>query len=96
MQNCTIGQVVYSKAGRDRGKMFVVVEVEDEYVYVADGKLRKIENPKKKKRKHIQITHTILDNLQEKINKGMKVSNSDIRKNLEDLIELVEECQELN
>ncbi|NLL70032.1 MAG: RNA-binding protein [Epulopiscium sp.] len=95
MQNCSIGQVVYSKMGRDQGKVFVVVEIDEEYVYLADGKLRKIENPKKKKIKHIQITNNILGNLREKITKGMKVSNADIRKSLKPF-EVMKENQELN
>lgn len=49
-----IGQVVYSKAGRDCGKGFVVVAIEGEYLYLADGATRKLESPKKKKLKHIQ------------------------------------------
>ena len=43
------GQIVYSKAGRDQKRCFVVLKVEGEYVYLADGDLRKVETPKKKK-----------------------------------------------
>ena len=47
------GQVVRSKAGRDKGRLFVVIKVEGLYAFVADGSLRKIEKPKKKKMKHL-------------------------------------------
>lgn len=48
--NISIGQAVVSKAGRDRGRLFLVVEIlDDVYVNVADGDLRPIERPKKKK-----------------------------------------------
>ncbi|NLP46535.1 MAG: RNA-binding protein [Epulopiscium sp.] len=95
MHSCKIGQVVYSKRGRDQGKFFVVVEIKEEYVYLADGKLRKIEQPKKKNKRHIQVTNHIISNLQEKILKNIKVSNADIRKSLKNF-ELIVENQELN
>lgn len=44
-----VGQVVKSKAGRDKGKLFIVLNVEDPYAYIADGSLRKVEKPKKRK-----------------------------------------------
>ena len=42
------GMVVISKSGRDKGHFFVVVKAYDECAYIADGKLRKIGNLKKK------------------------------------------------
>ena len=52
-----LGKVVYSKNGRDKGTMFVVVGVVNErLVLLADGDLRKIENPKIKNIKHVQLT----------------------------------------
>ena len=53
MEYC-VGQLVRSKAGRDKGSDFIVLKVENGYVYVADGRMRKLENPKKKKLKHVQ------------------------------------------
>jgi len=54
-----IGQIVISKAGRDRGVVFVVVGIDGEYVLLADGKTRRLENPKRKKDKHIQPTNFV-------------------------------------
>ena len=49
-----IGGIVRSRAGRDRGRTFVILEILDEqYVLLADGALRTVERPKKKKRKHL-------------------------------------------
>lgn len=51
------GVIATSLAGRDQGRRFLVITALDEdYVMVADGDLRKIERPKKKKRKHLQAT----------------------------------------
>ncbi len=51
-----VGSIVLSLAGRDGKRLFVVVAIDeaDGYVYLADGKLRQIQHPKKKKSKHIQ------------------------------------------
>ena len=54
-----IGQIVISKAGRDRGLVFVVVACEGEYVFLADGRTRRLENPKRKKNKHLQPTNFV-------------------------------------
>lgn len=81
--NLTLGQVVYSKAGRDMGKEFVVVGIlEDDYVLVSDGNLRRIEKPKKKKVKHLEPTKDIIVTLGQKLENKLKVSNSDMRKAL--------------
>lgn len=47
--------MVVSLAGRDRGKVCLVVREEEEYLFVVDGRLRKVETPKKKKRKHVRL-----------------------------------------
>lgn len=56
-----IGSIVRSKAGRDKGMLFLVVDIKDGYIYVSDGKLRRVESPKKKKLKHLQGTNFITE-----------------------------------
>lgn len=55
MEKELIGLFATSKAGHDKGKVYVIVQEEAEYVYLSDGNLKTIEKPKKKKKKHIQI-----------------------------------------
>lgn len=50
------GTIVKAKAGRDSGRFFAVLSVEDGYAYIADGKTRRIERPKKKKLIHLAAT----------------------------------------
>lgn len=75
-----IGQVVKSKAGRDKDKLYLILSIVDKnYVTVVDGKLRKLENPKKKKIKHLMIYNSVIDDLSlEEANN--KVDNAYIRK----------------
>ncbi len=79
-----IGQVVKSRAGRDKGKIFLVLEiVDDEHLLVVDGDLRKLDRPKKKKIKHLIIYNTVVDGLNYKLENKMKINNAYIRKLLE-------------
>ncbi|HBN85646.1 MAG TPA: RNA-binding protein [Clostridiales bacterium] len=78
------GDAVLSKAGRDKGKVFVILAVrEPDYIALADGDLRKIENPKLKKVKHVRHTGIQLPSIVEMINAGERISNSAIRKALD-------------
>ena len=54
--NDLLGQLVVSLAGRDKGCICAVVGEPDEegFVLIADGKVRKVEKPKKKKLKHLK------------------------------------------
>ena len=45
--------IVMSLSGRDKEQLFYVLELQDEYVLYADGKSRRIEHPKRKKKKHM-------------------------------------------
>ena len=51
------GSIVKAKAGRDKDGLFVVVRLEGQYAYIANGKRRKVESPKKKKLIHLQHTN---------------------------------------
>lgn len=80
-----IGQVVRSKCGRDVGKYFVVVGKEKEYVFLADGIIRKVEAPKKKNIKHIQITNVFLTGDAKTDIGENSLSNREIRRGLKEL-----------
>ncbi|HIU48000.1 MAG TPA: KOW domain-containing RNA-binding protein [Candidatus Avimonoglobus intestinipullorum] len=55
------GSVVFSKAGRDKGGAFLVLRVDGGYAAIADGRLRRVEKPKRKKLKHLQKTNNVLE-----------------------------------
>ena len=51
------GRAVLSKAGRDAGiKLAILSDLGTGYVAVADGRLRKVASPKKKKTMHLRAT----------------------------------------
>jgi ribosomal protein L14E/L6E/L27E len=69
-----------SKAGHDKLTLYVVVDFDDEYVWVADGRLKTVDKPKKKKRKHVQLTGITAINIEEKIKENAKIADEDVRR----------------
>lgn len=82
MNDLQYGQIVKSKAGRDKDKIFVIINIKGEYVYLADGNLRRVENPKMKKLKHVQPTNNIIQIIKDKLENDKKVTNVEIRRHL--------------
>jgi large subunit ribosomal protein L14e len=81
-----IGSVVVSKAGRDKGRSLLVVGLADETnLLVADGALRKISRPKKKKRMHLIVKPQVAQDVAEKIRRGQPLLDAEIRAALENL-----------
>lgn len=79
-----IGQVVRSKAGRDKDRVFLVFEIIDRTrVSIIDGDLRKIDSPKLKKIKHLDVYNTVVPELKYKLDNKKKINNSFVRKILE-------------
>ena len=48
------GMLAVSKAGRDKGHAYVIIDAGKEYVYVADGELRPLRHMKRKNVRHLQ------------------------------------------
>lgn len=55
------GTIVRSRAGRDKGNFLVVIRTDENFVYLADGKERKLDAPKKKRIKHVSFTNTVIN-----------------------------------
>lgn len=81
--NFSAGDIVLSKAGRDKNKHFIVLEViDDNFVLVADGDLRRVDNPKRKKCKHLENTGNKSEYIKDKLGEGVRVTNPDMKKEL--------------
>ena len=75
-----IGMFAVSKAGHDKGQMYVIVKEEGDFVYLADGRLKTLEAPKKKRKKHLQPVKKGMDvALAEKLQNGKTVYNEEIK-----------------
>ena len=82
LSDLTIADVVVSTAGRDTGNLFYVLEADDIWLTLANGKDRTIEKPKRKKRKHTSKVLRSETRVAEKIRSGDKVLNSELRRDL--------------
>jgi ribosomal protein L14E/L6E/L27E len=76
----TKAQLVEATAGREKGKVFYVLETDGEYLLLADGKSRRVEAPKRKKRKHARFLSEDSGRVAEKIRENERVTNSELRK----------------
>ena len=74
--------IVKSIAGRDAGKYFFVLATEEDFLLLADGKCRKVESPKRKKRRHVLFVAEDDTRLSNKIKGEEKITNSELRRTL--------------
>ena len=86
--------IIRSDAGRDKGKLFTVLAVEGEYLLLADGKSRRVESPKRKKRRHVLFVAAEETRVSVKIKNNEKVTNSELRRTLAAYREEVHPSQE--
>ena len=73
------GYFASSKAGHDKGVVYFIVDADDVYAYLSDGKLRPIDKLKKKKLKHIQLIKERNCDLADKIDKNQIIYNEEIK-----------------
>ena len=77
-----ISDVVVSTAGRDTGNWFYVINEDPIYLFLANGKDRTLEKPKRKKRKHVAKVLRSETRVAEKLRHGDKVLNGELRRDL--------------
>ena len=75
-----IGRLAWSKAGRDKGRLFIITAVaDDNHVMVADGDIRRADKPKKKKLKHLAITEKTAEIVSEAFRSKRKPLDAELR-----------------
>lgn len=67
MRQYEIGMLVRSISGHDQGKFYVIMDMQQEYLFLVDGIYKKMSNPKKKKIKHVQRADIIFPEITERI-----------------------------
>jgi ribosomal protein L14E/L6E/L27E len=84
-----VGDAVISMAGHDVGRVYVIVNVEREYLFLVDGAYRTLMRPKKKKNKHVRGLGVRIAGEKLRSLDGLKVEaekNAKIRTWLEDAL----------
>ena len=80
MKSFELGEIVKSNAGRDKNQYYLVTKIIDnKYIEVADGKKRKINNPKKKNIKHLEKTNFVAEELKLWLTNGKRVRDEDVK-----------------
>ncbi|MCL1828672.1 MAG: KOW domain-containing RNA-binding protein [Oscillospiraceae bacterium] len=54
MNPVTVSGIVMSLAGHDKGRLYALLKTDGRFAYLSDGKIRKVDNPKRKNIKHIK------------------------------------------
>jgi len=73
------GCLARSLAGHDKGQLYVILKTVGEYVYLTDGNKRAINNPKRKRKKHVQLQGSQQGITAGKLKQAEPVSNEEIR-----------------
>lgn len=68
------GTVVYTLAGHDKGTFQVVLDFNDKYAMVCDGKYRTLERLKKKNLIHLKLTNTVLSDADMTSNRAVRLA----------------------
>ena len=77
-----ISDVVISLRGRDQGELYYVIGKQEELLLLANGKNRTLEEPKRKKQKHVEKVLRSETRVAEKLRSGDKVLNGELRRDL--------------
>ncbi len=76
-----LGRYVWSSAGRDKDQLFIIIDIIDDYhVLLADGNLRRVDNPKKKKLKHLKVTNKIAEEISQTVRLKKRLTDADLQK----------------
>ena len=76
-----VGQYVISKAGHDKGTIYLIVAEDEKSLYLADGRAKTADAPKKKSRKHLQPISTFAEpEILRKLQEGITLYPEEIRR----------------
>ena len=76
------GEYAVSLSGHDRGKVYIIIEENEKYLMLSDGRLKPLEKLKKKNPRHVQIVkkHTYNKEIIGKLERNEKLLNEEIKR----------------
>ena len=79
MNEIIIGYFAKANKGHDTDNYYVIIQEDNEYVYLVDGRIRTLERPKKKKKKHVSILPEYDQSILNKV-KNSSIKNEEIKR----------------
>lgn len=80
MESIELGMLAKSKAGHDYNEIYIIVDIKNGNVLLADGKYKTLEKPKVKNLKHIQIIKQKNESLSSKLVNNEKVYDEEVKR----------------
>jgi ribosomal protein L14E/L6E/L27E len=78
--NYSIGQLVISTAGRDLGRIYIIIgQAGGTRLVLADGSERRLANPKKKNIRHVRTLGFFAESIAKKTESGLPIRDEEIR-----------------
>lgn len=77
-----VGQIVCSKAGSDKNKFSIIIEIDGNCVFLCDGKRHKLASPKRKNQKHVAVTGEVLNMDDIQTDKALRTALAVYRSNM--------------
>ncbi|MCI8893624.1 MAG: hypothetical protein HFI42_01455 [Lachnospiraceae bacterium] len=74
------GKLAISRAGHDRDTIYVITGEDASSVYLADGRIRTVEKPKRKNKKHIQIIQELPQETAQLLSQDRAPGNEEIKR----------------
>lgn len=71
--------IVRCANGRDKGRLFLVLDTKEGRVLLADGKHRRVSRPKHKSLKHVQLVHRPGADFPVQLQGGEKITDKQLR-----------------
>ncbi len=89
-----LGQLVKSKAGRDKGKYYFVCgkSKDGTRLLLVDGVKKSFAHPKEKNYQHVQIINLVSEGIKAKIQQQKTVTDEEIRSSFKELIPTEWQC----
>ena len=78
VQEAVCGGAAESLAGRDKGRLYLIVGKDGDALLLADGKYRQVNAPKRKNQRHVRLLPQFYPAIAERIAQG-KDENSSVR-----------------
>ena len=89
MREFCAGMFARSLAGHDKGNLYIIVRREEQFAWVADGRLKHLEKPKKKKWKHLQVDYEISPQVSALQEQGRPLTNEAIKRAIKEKLRTV-------